>query len=151
MKLLSKIIIIMVVAISCSGNDAVEDTIIEKPNLTGTWKPQRYEYKGKTYPLTECERKGQIVVNASLSGIYERYGVSASTGNCNLDDSFAGKWVYDEVTKDLTLTYNENGTAQTLKKEILDFSDNELKILDASKDLDNVPGNDEASLVFVKQ
>lgn len=141
----------MAVAVSCSGNDDVENTVIQKPNLTGTWKPQRYEYKGKTYPLSQCEKQGQILINVNLSGVYEKYGAASSGENCNLLDSFLGVWSYDEFTKDLVLTYNESGAVKTLKKEIVDFSENELKITDTSKNLDNIPGNDEASLVFVKQ
>lgn len=150
MRLFISLFVIMTIVFSCSNDDNREDTILETPDINGVWKPTRYEYKGKTYPLTDCEKKGQILVNTNFAGIYERYGENTS-GNCNLFDSFSGNWTYDKMNKILTLTYNENGTAKTLKKQIEDFSSTELKITDTSKDLDNVPGNDEASLVFTKQ
>jgi hypothetical protein len=140
----------MIMIVSCSNDDAREDTFIETPNINGTWKPVRYEYKGKTYLLTDCEKKSQILVNTNFSGIYERYSENTS-GSCNLFDSFSGSWTYDNMNKVLTLTYNENGVVKTLKKQVEDFSSTELKITDSSKDLDNVPGNDEASLIFIKQ
>ena len=149
MRLFISLFILMTMVVSCSNDDSREDTIIKTPDITGTWKPERYEYKGKTYLLTDCEKKGQILVNTNLAGVYERYG--DNTGNCNLYDSFSGNWTYDNMTKVLTLTYNENGTVKMLKKEVEDFSSLELKITDSSKDLDDVPGNDEASLVFIKQ
>ncbi|MFC3159369.1 Lipocalin-like domain-containing protein [Chryseobacterium arachidis] len=151
MRLFINLFILMATVISCSNDDNREDTIIETPNLNGTWKPVRYEYKGKTYPLSECEKKGQILVNTNSSGVYERYGASSSGTDCNLYDSFSGSWNYDAMNRTLTLSYNENGTPKTLQKQIEDFSSTELKVTDTSKDLDNVPGNDEASLVFAKQ
>lgn len=136
--------------VSCSNDDDRGTTVIETPNINGVWKPARYESKGKTYPLNDCERKGQLLVNNDLSGVYERYD-TPSSGSCNLLDSFSGKWEYDNMNKILTLTYNESGNIKTLKKEVEDFSTTELRILDNTKNLDGLPGNDEASLVFVKQ
>jgi Lipocalin-like domain len=150
MRLFISLFILMISFTSCSNDDSREDTIIEKPDINGVWKPERYEYKGKTYPLTDCEKKGQILVNTNFAGVYERYGENTS-GSCNLFDSFSGNWKYDSMSKVLTLTYNENGVAKTLQKQIEDFSSTELKITDTSKDLDNVSGNDEAILVFIKQ
>lgn len=151
MRLFISLFVLMTALISCSNDDSREDTVIETPNINGVWKPSRYEYKGKTYPLSECEKKGQILVNTNFSGVYERYGASTSGTDCSLYDSFSGNWTYDKMDKVLRLTYNESGTVKTLKKQIEDFSSTELKITDSSKDLDNVPGNDEASLVFTKQ
>ncbi len=143
-------LLILITVISCSNDETMENTVIEKPDINGTWKPVRYEYKGKTYLLTDCEKKGQILVNTNFAGVYERYGENTS-GDCKLYDSFSGNWTYDNMSKILTLSYNENGNVKTLKKEVQDFSPTELKITDTSKDLDNIPGNDEASLVFIKQ
>lgn len=143
----------MTFVLSCSNDNSREDTIVTIPDINGVWKPLRYEFKGKTYPLNDCEKKGQILINANLSGVYERFGISDSDSDsdCNLYDSFSGNWNYDNINKVLTLTYNENGIAKTLKKQIEDFSSTELKITDSSKDLDNVAGNDEASLIYIKQ
>jgi hypothetical protein len=151
MRLFINLFILIAVVASCSNDDDREDTIIEAPNISGVWKPARYEYKGKTYSLSDCEKKGQILVNTNFSGVYERYGISGSGTDCSLYDSFSGNWNYDNMNKVLTLSYNENGIIKTLKKQVEDFSGTELKITDASKDLDNIPGNDEASLVFTKQ
>lgn len=151
MKLFICFLVLAGMAVSCSDSGERENTVIPAPDLNGIWKPVRYEYKGKTYLLTDCEKKGQISVNSDFSGVYERYGSTGPSSNCTLYDSFAGKWSYDKVTKILTLTYQENGISKTLKIEIQDFSSVELKITDTSQNLDTVPGNDEASLVFTKQ
>ncbi|WP_294249396.1 lipocalin family protein [uncultured Chryseobacterium sp.] len=151
MKLLISFLLMAGMAISCSNSDERENTVLPAPDLNGVWKPVRYEYKGKIYLLADCEKKGQISVNSNFSGVYERYGSTGSSSNCTLYDSFAGNWSYDKVTKILTLTYQENGISKMLKKEVQDFSSVELKITDNSQNLDNVLGNDEASLVFTKQ
>lgn len=143
-------LIVMMSIVSCSSDDERSTTVIVPPNINGVWKPARYESKGKTYPLNDCEKKGQLLVNNDLSGVYERYD-TPSSGGCNLLDSFSGKWEYDSMNKILTLTYSENGNTKTLKKEVEDFSTTELRIFDNNKNLDGLPGNDEASLVFVKQ
>jgi hypothetical protein len=150
MKFFITMIAITSMIISCSDNDDREDTIIKTPKINGTWKPVRYEFKGKTYPVTQCEAKGQILINDNLSGVYEKY-TSVTSGNCNMSDSFSGNWTFDAISKALTLTYTENGLMKTLTKDLEDFSDTELKIGDSSKDLDNTPGNDEAILVFTRQ
>jgi len=151
MKNLISLFILIFIVTSCSNDDSRGDSVIETPNVIGTWKPVRYEYKGKGYILNECEKKGQIHINNNFSGVYERYGIASSGTDCNLYDSFSGSWSYDNMNKILTLTYTENGTVKTLKKVIENFSDTELKITDSSKDLDNIPGNDEAALVFIRQ
>lgn len=151
MKPFISLLIFIVIVLSCSNDNSRENTVVTIPDINGVWKPSRYEFKGKTYPLNDCEKKGQILINANLSGVYERFVVSDSGPDCNLYDSFSGNWNYDNINKVLTLTYNENGIAKTLKKQIEDFSSTELKITDSSKDLDNVAGNDEASLIYIKQ
>ncbi|MDQ0592812.1 hypothetical protein QFZ37_001181 [Chryseobacterium ginsenosidimutans] len=151
MRLFINLFIVIAIVASCSNDDNREDTVIQTPDINGVWKPARYEYKGKTYTVSDCEKKGQILVNTNFSGVYERYGISSSGTDCNLYDSFSGNWSYDNMSKVLTLNYIENGVAKTLKKQIEDFSSTELKITDNSKNLDNIPGNDEASLIFTKQ
>lgn len=143
-------LIAIISIVSCSNDDERGTTVIETPNINGVWKPARYEFKGKIYPLNDCEKKGQLLVNNDLSGVYERYD-TPSAGSCNLLDSFSGKWEYDNMNKILTLIYSENGNTKTLKKEVEDFSTTELRIFDNTKNLDGLSGNDEASLVFVKQ
>lgn len=149
MRFFLSLFIVFAVA-SCSNDDSRENTIIDTPDINGNWKPVRYEYKGKTYLLDECDKKGQILVNTDFSGVFERYGISAS-GGCNLYDSFSGTWNYNNMDNSLVLTYNENGSSKTLKKQVQNISNTELSITDSSKNLDNIPGNDEAILVFAKQ
>ncbi|RNA63418.1 hypothetical protein D1631_16580 [Chryseobacterium nematophagum] len=151
MKFLMNLIVVMMLVSSCSNDDSRQDTAFEIPNINGTWKPSRYEYKGKVYSLSECEKNGLLLVNTDFSGVYEKFGVSPIDNNCNKFISFAGKWSYDAMNRVLTLTYKESGDTKTLTKEVEDFSDVELKILDNSKDLDGIPGNDEATLIFTKQ
>lgn len=150
MKFLISLIVMMSI-ISCSSDDSRENTEIKTPDINGVWKPYQYEYKGKTYPVSTCQQKGQISVNTDFSGVYERYDVAPSSGECNMFDSFAGKWSYDNMSGTLTLTYTEAGVVKTLKKDVDTFSDTELKISDNTRDLDNIPGNDDAVLVFIKQ
>ncbi|MCW3160139.1 lipocalin-like domain-containing protein [Chryseobacterium oryctis] len=149
-KFLFSFIVLVLTFSSCSNDGNTQDTIIETPNISGSWKPSRYEFKGKSYAVSDCEKKGQLLVNTDFTGVYERYGIGIDN-NCNKFDSFSGKWDYDKMGKILTLTYMENGINKTLTKEIVDFSSIELKILDSSKDLDGIPGNDEATLVFIQQ
>ncbi|CAA7197152.1 lipocalin family protein [Chryseobacterium potabilaquae] len=151
MKFLTNLIVAMILVSSCSNGDSREDTTFEIPNINGMWKPSRYEYKGKIYSLPDCEKNGQLLVNIDFSGVYEEFGKSSVDNNCNKFISFAGKWGYDAMNRMLTLSYKENGVTKTLTKEVEDFSDVELKIFDNSKDLDGIPGNDEASLIFTKQ
>lgn len=136
-------------AISCSGNDD-NDNAVESVNINGKWKPYKYEFRGKSIMLDDCEKKGEISINPDFSGTYERYDLSTS-GNCDNVDSFGGKWSYDNNNSSLMMTYNEAGTIKTLKKTVQSFTDVELRILDNSKDLDDIPGNDQATLVFAKQ
>ena len=134
---------------SCSSDDD-RAVVNENVNINGTWKPYKYEFKGKDIMLNDCEKKGTIFINPDFSGSYERYDV-ASSGNCNLFDSFGGKWTFDKMYQTLTLTYTESGVSKTLKKEIDSYSSTELRINDSSKNLDATPGNDEAVLVFRKE
>lgn len=135
--------------ISCS-NDDDNNNIVDNVSINGNWKPYKYEFRGKTYMVNDCGLKGQLLINADFTGVYERYDLSTS-GNCTKFDSFAGKWGYDNLYSTLTLTYNEGGAVKTLKKEVESFSITELRVYDNSKNLDNVPGNDEAVLIFIKQ
>lgn len=149
MRLFIGILLLLGVA-SCSSDDD-RNVTVENQNVNGSWKPYKYEFRGKDVMLSDCERKGQLLINADFSGVYERYAVAESTGNCNKVESFPGKWNFDKLYSTLTLTYTEAGISKTLKKEIDGFSDTELRILDNSKNLDSEPGNDEAILVFRKE
>jgi len=148
MRLFIGIFLLMSIA-SCSSDDD-RAVVNENVNINGTWKPYKYEFKGKDIMLNDCEKKGTIFINPDFSGSYERYDV-ASSGNCNLFDSFGGKWTFDKMYQTLTLTYTESGVSKTLKKEIDSYSSTELRINDSSKNLDTTPGNDEAVLVFRKE
>lgn len=141
-------ICLFMTVISCSGNDDNENTPVESVSINGSWKPYKYEFRGKSILLNDCDKKGEISINSDFSGTYERYALS-STGSCDHIDSFGGKWSYDNSS--LTITYNEAGTIKTLKKTVQSFTNVELRISDNSKDLDDTPGNDMATLVFVKQ
>lgn len=135
--------------VSCS-NDDDNNVAANEVSINGTWKPFKYEFRGKTITLNECEDKGVIMINADFSGAYDRYEAGVS-GNCNLSDSFVGKWAYDKLYNTLAITYTEAGVTKTMKKEVQSYSDTELRIRDNSKNLDNIPGNDEAVLVFRKE
>lgn len=148
MRLFIGILLLMSIA-SCSSDD--DRTVVnENVSINGAWKPYKYEFKGKEIMLSDCEKKGIIFINPDFSGSYERYDASSS-GNCNLFDSFGGKWTFDKMYQTLTLTYTESGVSKTLKKEIDSYSSTELRINDSSKNLDTTPGNDEAVLVFRKE
>lgn len=144
-------IFLLICAVSCSNGD--DDNVVapEPVNVSGNWKPVKYEFRGKTIPLSACEQKGHILINTDFSGSYDRYDTEAVTGNCVKPDSFAGQWVFDQLYSTLNLKYVEGGVTKTVQKEIESFSPTELRILDNSKNLDNVPGNDEATLIFIKE
>ncbi|HBV15079.1 lipocalin family protein [Chryseobacterium carnipullorum] len=145
-------IFLFMTVISCSSNDDNDNdndnNTVESVRINGNWKPYKYEFRGKSITLNDCDKKGEISINSDFSGTYERYELSP-LGVCNHIDSYGGKWSYDNSS--LTITYNEAGTAKTLKKTVQSFTDVELRVLDNSKDLDDTPGNDQATLVFVKQ
>ncbi|MDR2237783.1 MAG: lipocalin family protein [Chryseobacterium sp.] len=122
-----------------------------KLDITGTWKPSKYEFKGKTILLNDCEKKGVIQINTDFSGAYERFISEAVTGNCLQPDSRTGDWSVDNVYSTLTFRYKEEGTPKTLKKEIESVTNTELRVMDNSKNLDDIEGNDEAILVFTKE
>ena len=148
MKYFIGILLLMGVA-SCS-NDDDNNVVTNDASINGTWRPFKYEFRGKNITLNDCEDKGVIMINADFSGAYDRYESSAS-GNCNLSDSFVGKWTYDKLYNTLTITYTDAGVTKTMKKQVQSYSDSELRINDNSKNLDNTPGNDEATLVFRKE
>ncbi|NIF03997.1 lipocalin family protein [Chryseobacterium sp. Tr-659] len=148
MKYLIGIALLMGI-ISCSNNDD-NPVVVDNASINGAWRPFKYEFRGKSIVLNDCEDKGTLLINADFSGAYDRYETAAS-GNCNLSDSFVGKWNYDNLYNVLTLTYTEDGATKTMKKEVQSYSNTELRIHDSSKNLDNVPGNDDAILVFRKE
>lgn len=136
--------------VSCSNDDDHHQAVANDVSINGTWKPFKYEFRGKNIVLNDCEDKGVIMINADFSGAYDRYE-SGVSGNCNLSDSFVGKWAFDSLYNTLTITYNDAGVTKTMKKQVQSYSDTELRINDNSKNLDNTPGNDEAVLVFGKE
>lgn len=141
-------ILLLVGIVSCSSdndNNVVEENI----SIDGSWKPYKYEFRGKTIMVGDCQQQGLIQINPDLSGVYERYDTSTS-GGCNKFDSFVGKWKYDKLYNTLTITYIESDTQKTMIKNVESYSATELRIHDNSQNLDNVPGNDEAILVFRK-
>jgi hypothetical protein len=150
MKFLIGLIAIMGI-VSCSSDDDRSSSIPDEVSISGTWRPSRYEFKGKSYPVSTCEKKGQILVNPDLSGVYERYETDAGSGNCIKPESYTGKWTYDRMYGKLTLTYTEATATKTLQKNVEDFSTTELRISDASKNVDGIPGNDDAVLVYLKE
>ncbi|ANF51285.1 hypothetical protein A0O34_12515 [Chryseobacterium glaciei] len=140
------VIFLLLGMVSCSTDEP--NVIVENTSINGNWKPYKYIFRGKDIMLNECESKGQLLINTDFSGVYERYGLSDS-GNCNTLDSFEGNWKYDNLNT-LILTYIESGATKTLTKKVNSYSDIELRINDNSKNLDNVPGNDEGILVYRK-
>lgn len=150
MKFLIGLIAIMGI-ISCSSDDNRSNSITEEVGINGTWKPSRYEFKGKSYPVSTCEKNGQILINTDFSGVYERYEAGAGSGECIKPESYSGKWAYDKMYGKLTLTYTEAGVSKILQKTVEDFSATELKIADGSKNVDGIPGNDDAVLVYIKE
>ncbi|WP_170872107.1 lipocalin family protein [Chryseobacterium sp. RU33C] len=135
-------------ATSCSSNTDDNTIIEDSVNITGNWKPYKYEFRGKTILLNECEKKGQISINTDFSGVYENYNI-VDSGNCGLIESYTGKWSFEN--SNLTLTYSDGGNVKTFKKTVQSFDNFELRISDNSKDLDDTSGNDNAILVFVKE
>ncbi|WP_250253875.1 lipocalin family protein [Chryseobacterium sp. Marseille-Q3244] len=140
-------ILLLVGMVSCSSNDDTP-TVVDNTNITGSWKPSNYEFRGKPIALNDCEGKGQLVINADYSGNYGRYEMASD--NCNLVDSYSGKWSYDKLYNVLILTYTEGTETKTLRKEVESYSETELRIRDNNKNLDGVPGNDTGTLVFRK-
>lgn len=143
-------ILLLMGFVSCSNDDDDHQAVANDVSINGTWKPFKYEFRGKNIVLNDCEDKGVIMINADFSGAYDRYE-SGVSGNCNLSDSFVGKWAFDSLYNTLTITYNDAGVTKTMKKQVQSYSDTELRINDNSKNLDNTPGNDEAVLVFGKE
>jgi hypothetical protein len=150
MKFLIGLIVIMGM-VSCSSDDDRVSSVTEEMGINGTWRPSRYEFKGKSYPVSTCEKKGQILINTDYSGVYERYEEGTGSGDCTKPESYSGKWAYDRMYGKLTITYTESGVSKTSQKTVEDFSATELKIADGSKNVDGIPGNDDAVLVYIKE
>lgn len=142
-------IFLLMGVISCSSDN--ENSVEEVVTVNGTWRPYKYEFRGKNIMLNDCEDKGLIVINSDFSGAYDRYESSTTSDACTLVDSFSGKWSYDKLYNVLTLEYTDGGVDKTIRKEIKTYSTTELRIRDNSKNLDNQPGNDEAVLVFKRE
>ncbi|WP_347219787.1 lipocalin family protein [Chryseobacterium sp.] len=140
-------ILLLAGMVSCSSDDD-NTPVMNNTNIAGSWKPSNYEFRGKTIALNDCEGKGQLVINADYSGNYGRYEKAGD--NCNLIDSYSGKWSYDKLYNVLVLTYEEGNETKTLKKDVESYSETELRIWDESKNLDSSPGNDKAILIFRK-
>ncbi|MET3035354.1 lipocalin family protein [Chryseobacterium sp. NRRL B-14859] len=150
MKFLIGLIAIMGI-VSCSSDDDRNSSTIDEMSINGTWKPTRYEFKGKSYPVSTCEKKGQLLINTDFSGVYERYDTDIATGDCLKPESYTGKWTYDKMYGKLTLAYTESGISKNLQKNVEDLSSTELKIADGSKNVDGIAGNDDAILVYTKE
>ncbi len=141
------LVLLFSISFSCSSDDR-DNTNTQEQNITGNWKPYAYEYKGKIYTVDECDKKGQLLINNDMSGVYEKYMMSS--GSCINISSYSGNWTYDKNTLTLTLSYKENGVTKTLVKQVENFSDSELRTVDNSMNLDSNPGNDEAILTWKK-
>lgn len=113
--------------------------------IQGTWTPSYYEYKGKIYPVNDCQKSGRILVSSDMSGTYEVYDMNGSCQNLN---NYIGIWSYG--TNGLSITYTENGVSKIKNLPFNTISDSELKLYDNSKNLDGLGGLDEAILVYIK-
>lgn len=130
--------------LSSCNRDESPKTTPNTMNYVGVWKPSHYELKGKTYSLTDCQKKGVINIQTTMAGSYESYETISS--NCSNVESFAGTW--QTSSSELKLNYSEAGVTHTKILNVNTLSTSQLKVDDNTHNIDGIPGNDEAVIVY---
>lgn len=146
--MMHKIIIVLFafIFIGCRSDDnKPQNTTV---SIVGSWKPVRYEFHGKTYSVTDCQKKSELLVNSNMTGYYDSYYY---TTMCEHTASYTGSWHFDQNNEILSISYIDNGVTKTKTFTVSNVSSTELSLLDNSHDIDGIAGNDNAELVFKKQ
>lgn len=134
--------------VSCS-NDR-EPSPSQPVNLNGTFRLSHYEFKSKNYNVSGCDVNDKIVINTDKTGIYEDSEFNNATQACYNVESLAGSWNLKAQEGLLVLKYLANGVEQTKAFNVNSVSDTEIRIETNSKNVDGVPGNDNAVAVWIK-
>lgn len=135
---------------ACKDNNG-EDEVSQPISLVGTWKIDHYEFKGKTYNVTSCDKDDVIVIQAINAGSYKNSEWSPSINACDYVENYVGTWLFIPLESKLVLNYRENMIDKTKTINLTEYSSKQLKIDNNTKNIDGIPGNDAAVEVWVRQ
>lgn len=133
---------------SCSS-DRIDDTPSEL-SITGNWKIDHYEIKGKNYSASGCDINDRINVNNDKTGVYIDSEMNTATNGCYDLVNIAGNWTLKSANTKLELKYIQNNVALTKIFEIDAISNNEMRLLNPSKVISGVPSTGEVIEVWTK-
>ncbi|WP_313215048.1 hypothetical protein [Soonwooa sp.] len=133
---------------SCSSDR--EPSPSQPVNLNGTFKLSHYEFKSKNFNISGCDINDKIVVNTDKTGVYENSEFNDATQACYNSESLSGIWNLQSQEGLLVLKYLANGVEQSKVFNLISVSDTEIRIESNSKNVDGIPGNDNAIAVWVK-
>lgn len=150
MKKILYLVCVLLLVSACKDNDR-ENEVSQPINLVGTWKIDHYEFKGKKYDVTSCDKEDAIVIQASNAGSYKKSEWSSSINACDYIENYVGTWFFAPLESKLVLTYKENTVDKTKTINLSEYSSQQLKIDNNTKNIDGIPGNDAAVEVWVKQ
>lgn len=148
---MKKILLSATILFAFSCKDNREDPVTPPVNLTGTWKIDRYEYKGSTFEVATCDKEDVITLQASMNGSYKNSELNAATNGCEVEENIVGSWNFSPLESTLIFKYSENNVVKSKVINLAEYSDVELKINVSNKNVDGIPGNDAALQVWKKQ
>lgn len=119
-------------------------------SITGNWKVDHYEVKGKNYPASACDLNDKINVNVNKTGSYIDSEVNTTTNGCYDLVNLAGNWMLNSTNSILELKYIENNVTMTKSFQLDAISSNEMRILNPSKVIPGVPFTGEVVEVWTK-
>lgn len=135
---------------ACSSDERGPQTPTEL-NLTGSWKIDHYEVKGKNYPVTGCDVNDQIVINTNKSGTYTDSELNNTTSDCYAFQNLSGVWKYSSTSTTLELEYTANNIPTTKKFNIDAISNNEIRLINNNRVIPGVPATEEKLEIWLKK
>ena len=140
---------LLIILSSCNSQDRMEGTPSEL-NITGNWKIDHYEVKGKNYQVSGCDVNDQININLDKTGSYIDSELNQTTNGCVNNLNIAGKWEYKSINNVLELT-NINNSSIMKSFQIDAISNSEIRIVNPSKTISGVPATEQVVEVWVKR
>ncbi|WP_313502752.1 lipocalin family protein [Kaistella carnis] len=133
-----------------SCNSDRTDEVTTEINISGNWKVDHYEVKGKNYPASACDVNDKINVNVDKTGSYIDSETNTTTNGCYDLVNLAGNWMLNSSNSVLELKYIENNVTMTKSFQLDAISNNEMRIMNPSKVIPGVPSTGEVVEVWIK-
>lgn len=146
----SYLIFLLLLFSSCTTDDRKDEPATSEVNLTGTWKLDHYEVRGKIYQISQCDGSDLININVDKTGSYVDSELNSSSNTCNNIYNLAGQWNYISEERSLRLVYNENNIKKIKTFQIETASNTEIRILNSSKVIQGSPSSNEVLEIWRK-